>query len=167
MLKNRVEDIMVAQIENEIYSANLYLSMASWAEQNGFSGVSKWMLAQSQEEIEHTKKFISYINSKGGKAVIPAVDIPPSDFEDIKDLFEATLEHEQLITSNINHIVHVTIEENDYTTNQWMQWFVTEQIEEEENVKEILDKIKLLGNSGNYYHFDNDILGMRQPAAVQ
>lgn len=167
MLNKKVEEIMVAQVEKEMYSANLYLSMASWAERNGFSGVSKWMLAQSQEEVDHSVKFVSYINSRGGKAIVSALAAPPSEFEDIKDLFEKTLEHEQYVTQTINEIVKVTIEENDYTTSQWMQWFVTEQIEEEENVNSILDKIKLLGNSGNYYHFDNDILGMRVPATAQ
>lgn len=164
MLNKKVEEIMVAQIEKEMYSANLYLSMASWAERNGFSGVSKWMLAQSQEEVDHSVKFVSYINSRGGKALVPALAAPQVEFENIKDLFEKTLEHEQYVTAMINDIVRVTIAENDYTTSQWMQWFVTEQIEEEENVNAILDKIKLLGNSGNYYHFDNDILGMRQPS---
>lgn len=167
MLNKKVEEIMVAQIEKEMFSANLYLSMASWAERNGFSGVSKWMLAQSQEEVDHSVKFVSYINSRGGKAIVPALPLPQAEFDSIKDLFEKTLEHEQYITSLINDIVKVTIEENDYTTTQWMQWFVTEQIEEEENVNAILDKIKLLGNSGNYYHFDNDILGMRQTAAAE
>lgn len=167
MLNKKVEEIMVAQVEKEMYSANLYLSMASWAERNGFNGVSKWMLAQSQEEIDHSIKFVSYINSRGGKATVSAIAAPPVDFVDIKDVFEKTLEHEQYVTSTINEIVKVTIEENDYTTSQWMQWFVTEQIEEEENVNSILDKIKLLGNSGNYYHFDNDILGMRSAVAAE
>lgn len=164
MLNKEVEKILVAQIEKEMYSSNLYLSMASWAEQNGFGGVAKWMLAQSQEEVNHTLKFVSYINSRGGKAIIPAISAPQVGFKDIKELFEETLRHEEYITSLINGIVKVTIAENDYTTSQWVQWFVTEQIEEEENVKAILDKIKLLGNSGNYYHFDNDIFGMRQAA---
>lgn len=162
MLNKRVEEIMVAQIEKEMYSANLYLAMASWTERNGFGGVSKWMLAQAQEETEHALKFLSYVNSRGGEAIISAIDAPPSEFNDIKDVFEKTLEHEQYVTASINEIVKVTIDENDYTSSQWMQWFVTEQIEEEENVNAILDKIKLIGNSGNYYHFDNDILGMRQ-----
>lgn len=166
MINKKVEEILVKQIEFEMYSSNLYLSMASWAEQNGFGGVAKWMLAQSQEEVDHSLKFVSYVNSRGGKAIIPAISAPPCDFADIKELFEETLKHEQLVTSLINEIVAVTIEEKDFTTNQWMQWFVTEQIEEEENVNNILDKIKLLGNSGNFYHFDNDILGMRQSAAA-
>lgn len=166
MLNKRVEEIMVAQIGKEIYSSNLYLGMASWAEQNGYSGVSKWMLAQSQEEMDHTKKFISYINSKGGKAVVPAVECPPADYKDIKEVFEKTLEHEQYVTSTINEIVKVAFEENDFTTGQWMQWFVTEQIEEEESVNGILDKIKLIGDSGSYYHFDNDILGLRGGASA-
>lgn len=167
MLNKNVEAILINQIEKEMYSANLYLAMASWAEQNGFGGVAKWMLAQSQEEMDHTLKFVSYVNSRGGKAIVSAIDAPPADYADVKELFEATLAHEQYVTSLINDIVAVTIEEKDFTTNQWMQWFVTEQIEEEENVNAILDKIKLLGNSGNYYHFDNDILGMRQAVAAE
>jgi len=166
MLNKKVEEIMVAQIAKEMYSANLYLAMASWADRNGFSGVTQWMLAQSQEEVDHTVKFVNYINSRGGTATISAVDAPPVEFENIKDLFEKTLEHEQYVSSTINEIVRVAQEENDYTTAQWMQWFVNEQIEEEESVNSILDKIKLLGNSGNYYHFDNDVMGMRGVTAA-
>ncbi len=167
MLNKKVEEVLVAQIEKEMYSANLYLAMASWAEQNGFNGVAKWMQAQYNEEIMHALKFISYVNSRDGKAVIPAVDAPPADFDNVKEVFEKTLEHERYVTSTINEIVRITIQENDFTTSQWMQWFVTEQIEEEESVKEIIDKLKLIGDSGNYYHFDNDILGMRQVGAAQ
>lgn len=166
MLNKKVEEIMVAQIEKEMYSANLYLAMASWADRNGFSGVTQWMLAQSQEEVDHTVKFVNYINSRGGKALVSSIAAPPADFDNIKDLFEKTLAHEEYVSSTINNIVKVAQEEGDYTTLQWMQWFVTEQIEEEESINNILDKLKLLGNSGNYYHFDNDILGMRGGGAA-
>ena len=162
MLKKPVEDILVRQIEREAYSSNLYLSMASWAETNGFGGVSEWMYAQAEEEKIHLLKFMKYVNERGGKAVIPAVAQPPADFKNVQDIFERTLEHEQFVTESINEIVGVCLENKDFTTHNWIQWFVTEQIEEEASVKTILDKLKLVGEH-HLYMFDRDIVGMRGP----
>ncbi len=168
MLKKAVEEILVNQIVKEAYSSNLYLSMASWAETNGLGGVSEWMYAQAEEEKLHMLKFMKYINERGGKAIIPAVEQPPVDFENVKDLFEKTLEHEQFITESINEIVAVCLEEKDFTTQNWVQWFVTEQIEEEASVSGIIDKLKLLDGQ-SLYMFDRDVAGMRGnvPASQQ
>ncbi len=160
MLNPKVEEILNVQVDKEGYSSNLYLSMASWAENNGFQGVSDWLYAQADEERLHMLKIVKYINERGGTAKIPAVKEPPTEFDNIKKMFDAVMEHEQFITNSINEIVAVCIEQKDYTTNNWMQWFVTEQIEEEASVQAIIDKLKLIGD-GNLYLFDRDIMGMR------
>jgi ferritin len=165
MLNPKIEEILNDQINKEGYSAYLYLSMASWAEKTGFAGIAKWMYAQAQEEWAHMLKFINYVNDRGGHAIMRAVDQPPVEHGSVEDVFKAVLKHEQYVSASINDIVGATIEEKDYTTNNWIQWFVTEQIEEEASVNEILDKLKILGGQ-NMYMFDRDILGMRGAQAA-
>lgn len=165
MVSKKVEDILNAQIEKEDYSSQLYLAMASWVENQGLGGVAEWFYAQVEEERMHMLKFVRYINERDGKAIIPGLDKPPVEFNNIVSLFDEVLKHEQFITNSINEIVAVCIEEKDYTTHNWIQWFVTEQIEEEASVKEIIDKLKLLGEQ-NLYMFDRDILGMRGGGVV-
>jgi ferritin len=160
MLNKKIEEILNAQVEKEGYSSNLYLAMASWAETNGMKGISQWLYAQADEEKMHMLKFIAYINERAGKAIIPAFKQPPATFAGIKELFEAVLKHEEYITSSINEIVFKTIEEKDFTTHNWIQWFVTEQIEEESQVRDLLDKLTLAGDK-HLYLFDRDIMSMR------
>ena len=160
MLSKKVEKVLNEQVEKEGYSSNLYLAMASWAEANSLEGTSKWLYAQADEERMHMLKIIGYINEKDGHAIIPSFEQPPKDYKNVKALFEEVLAHEKKVTASINNIVDVCIKENDHTTNNWMQWFITEQIEEEASVKSILDKLKLIG-TGSLYLFDRDILGMR------
>ncbi len=160
MLKPEVEKAILLQIEREIYSSNLYLSMASWAQSQGFSGTSKWLYAQSDEERLHTIKFINYINDRGGHAIITGSEAPPTQFESIQNIFEQVLEHELMISESINEIVAVCMTQKDYTTLNWMQWFVNEQIQEEASVSIILDKLKLL-NGQNMYLFDRDVFALR------
>jgi len=160
MLPKKVEEILNLQIEREDYSSQLYLSMASWAENKGFEGVSNWLYAQAEEERVHMLKLVKYVNERDGIAIIPGIDTPPSDFGDVFEAFDAVLKHEKFISGSINDIVAVCIAENDYTTQNWIQWFVTEQIEEEASVKAIIDKLNLLGKQ-NLYMFDRDIMSMR------
>lgn len=160
MLNKNVEEVLVNQVEREAYSSNLYLSMAVWAETNGYEGTAKWLYAQAEEERMHMLKFIKYINERGGFAVISGIDQPPTDFNDIKEVFRMVLEHEQYVTGLINNIVGVCLDEKDFTTHNWIQWFVTEQIEEEASVSAINDKLNLLGDH-NLYMFDRDVMGMR------
>lgn len=160
MLPKRVEEILNLQIKKEDYSSQLYLSMASWAENKGFEGVSNWLYAQAEEERIHMLRLIKYVNERDGVAVISGIETPPVDFEDVFVMFDKVLAHEKYISGSINEIVGVCIAENDYTTQSWIQWFVTEQIEEEASVKAIIDKLNLLGKN-NLYMFDRDILSMR------
>lgn len=164
MLNKKVEDICNRQIEREGYSSNLYLAMASWAETNGFSGVSAWLYAQAEEEKIHMLKFIKYVNERGGKAILPAFKKPPVDFKGVEELFREVLKHEEFITGSINEIVGLTLDEKDFNTHNFLQWFVTEQVEEEASVRTILDKVRLVGKN-NMYQFDRDIMGLRTPSA--
>jgi ferritin len=160
MITKNVEKILNEQIEKEGYSSNLYLSMASWAETEGYAGISKWLYAQAEEELLHMMKFVHFINECSGHAIIPAFKQPPAKFEGIKKLFDQVLEHEEYITKSINDIVALAIKENDFASHNWLQWFVTEQVEEEASVHEIIDKLNLLGE-GNMYLFDRDIMSLR------
>jgi ferritin len=137
MLNKKIEDICNRQIEREGYSSELYLSMASWAENSGLSGVAGWMYTQSDEERLHMLKFIKYINERGGKAIIPALKKPPVEFKNAEEVFKEVLKHEE---------------------------FVMEQVEEEASARQILDKLRLVGKN-NMYEFDRDIVGLRRPAA--
>ncbi len=165
MLKKSVEEICNRQIDREGYSSNLYLAMASWAENNGLSGVAQWLYVQADEERIHMLKFIKYMNERGGKATVPAFAKPPSDYKNVEQLFNDVLHHEEYITSSINEIVALTLDEKDFNTHNFLQWFVMEQVEEEASVRNILDKIRLVGNN-NMYQFDRDIMSMRTPAAA-
>lgn len=160
MLAKKIESILNDQIQKEGYSSNLYLAMATWAEANGYAGVAEWLYLQSDEEREHMLRIIRYVNERGGHAIMPEFEKPPVEHGSILELFEAVMKHEQHITESINNIVADCIQEKDYTTHNWIQWFVTEQIEEESQVRAILDKLKLLDGS-NMYMFDRDIIAMR------
>lgn len=161
MLKKSVEDLLNRQVKREGYSAILYLSMASWAETQGYAGIAEWLYVQAEEEKMHMLKLIRFINEREGKAIIPSFDKPPADFDSLKILFDQVLEHEKYITSSINEIVAETNKENDYATHNWLQWFVSEQVEEESSVQTIIDKLKLVGTH-NLYMFDRDIMSMRE-----
>ncbi|MFP4059264.1 MAG: ferritin [Bacteroidales bacterium] len=155
-----IEDLLNRQVEREAYSSHLYLAIASWAENQGMEGSAKWFYAQSDEEREHMLRFIQYINERDGKAIISKLEQPPTDFGNINKAFEEALKHEKFITDSINEIVAACEKEKDYTTHNWIQWFVTEQIEEEATVKSIIDKLNLIGDH-NLYMFDRDIMAMR------
>lgn len=160
MLNKKVEDLMNRQIEREVYSSNLYLAMASWVETEGYQGISQWLYAQAAEEHDHMMKFIAFVNERGGHAVIPQVDKPAETYGDIKSMFNEVLKHEQYITSSIDEIMQVCVEEKDFAGQNWLQWFITEQMEEESSVSAIIDRLNLIGEQ-NMYMFDRDIMSMR------
>lgn len=164
MLTKKVEEALVSQIMKEGYSSNLYLAMASWTESEGLEGISKWLYIQADEERLHMLKIVHYVNERGGKAVIPAFEKPPIEFPGVKPMFEKVLAHEEFISASINDIVAVCEAEKDFTTQNWIQWFVNEQIQEEKSSRAILDKLKILGE-GNLYLFDRDILSLRKAEA--
>jgi ferritin len=165
MLKKKIEDICNRQIEREGYSSNLYLAMAVWAETNGLSGVAAWMYAQAEEERIHMLKFVKYVNERGGKSVIPALKQPGAEYKSVEDIFKEVLKHEEFVTASINEIVSLTLEEKDFNTHNFLQWFVMEQVEEEASVKTILDKVRLVGKN-NMYEFDRDVLSFRRASGT-
>lgn len=160
MLNKKVEENLNAQIQKEDYSSQLYLSMASWAENQGYKGVADWLYAQADEERMHMLKFVKYINERDGVSSIPGIEQPPKQFDNLIEMFNAVLEHECYISQSINDIVGTCIDQKDFTTHNWLQWFVTEQIEEEASVRDIIDKLRLVGDK-NLYMFDRDIISLR------
>jgi len=132
--------------------------MASWSEIKGLEGVSQFMYAQSDEERLHMLKFFKYINERGGHAMVSELSAPALEFGSIKNMFETLFKHEVFVSQSINELVHISLEEKDYATHNFLQWYVAEQIEEEAQARTILDKINLIGDDkGGLYLFDNDI----------
>lgn len=160
MLAKKVEEFCNRQIEREGYSSNLYLAMASWAENKGLAGVASWLYVQADEERLHMLKFIKYVNERGGTALLPAFKQPPVKFKSVHDMFKDVLKHEQFISASINEVLTVANAEKDFATANWIQWFVNEQIQEESSAKLILDKIELAGETGLYF-LDRDIMALR------
>jgi len=157
-MNNRVEEALNDQIKKEASSSQYYLAMASWAENNGLNGTAKFMYTHSDEERFHMLKLVKFVNERGGTAIIPSIDQPPVKFKDLKNVFEKLLEHEIGVTASINNLVDICLQEKDYTTHNFVQWYVSEQLEEEALARTILDKLKLIGsdNSGMYM-FDRDL----------
>jgi len=132
--------------------------MASWAEVQGLNGVATFMYTQSNEERDHMLKLVRYINERGGHAKISKLVAPSVEFGSFKEMFQTLFEHEVLVSISINKLVDITLQEKDYSTHNFLQWYVAEQVEEEAQARTILDKINLIGNDkGGLYLFDNDI----------
>ena len=148
-------------INREIYSAYLYLGMASYAISEGLSGITNWFNVQVQEELSHAQKMYDYVNQQGGRVMLLDIEQPPQDFSSVKELFEKTLTHEKMVTGLINKLEDIAKEEKDHATEIFLQWFVTEQIEEEANATDILQKMKLMGTDGNGLYMIDSELGKR------
>ena len=148
MLSEKMEAALNKQLNNELYSAYLYLSMSAYSTYIGLKGFANWFMVQYQEEMVHAMKFSNYILDQGGQVKLMAIAQPMTEFKSPLDMFEKTLQHEKFITKCINDLVDLTIGEKDHATNIFLQWFVTEQIEEESNDNEIIAKLKLVGEEG-------------------
>ncbi len=158
MLSKKVEKALNAQIRIEAESSQVYLSMASWAEVKGLEGISGFMYGHSDEERMHMLKLVKYVNERGGHAHVSDLKEPKTDFDTFQKMFEELYKHEIFVSKSINDLVHITLEEKDYATHNFLQWYVAEQIEEEALARTILDKINLIGNDkGGLYLFDRDI----------
>lgn len=145
MISKKITDSINEQINKEIYSGYLYLAMAAYSASIGLNGLANWFKVQLQEEMAHAQKFYDYVVQQGGRVVLYAIDEPPKDFKDARDLLQKTLDHEKMVTKRINNLVKLAKKENDHATETMLQWFVTEQIEEEANPTEILQKLDLIG----------------------
>ena len=167
MINKNVDKAINGQIVVEGYSSNLYLAMASWCEGNAFAGAAKFLYFHAEEERLHMLKFVHYLNDRGGHAVIPALDAPPKDYKDIFVLFEEIMKHEEYVTNCINSLVEVSMNEKDFNTANFLQWYVMEQVEEESLFRTILDKMKLLGQEKTgFYLIDKELDGMAVTTAA-
>ncbi|SEB53596.1 ferritin [Tenacibaculum sp. MAR_2009_124] len=158
MLSKKIEEVLNKQIRIEAESSQVYLAMACWAEVQGFEGVAQFMFAHSDEERMHMLKLVKFVNERGGHAQISELAAPPTEFGSFKNMFETLFNHEVMVSQSINDLVHITLEQRDYATHNFLQWYVAEQIEEEALARNILDKINLIGDDkGGLYLFDNDV----------
>jgi len=161
MLKEKIEAALNAQIKIEAESSQFYLAMASWAETKGLNGTAQFLYLHSDEERMHMLKLVKFVNERGGHAVVPALPQPPTEFNDLNSIFQTLLDHEVMVSEMINKVVDVCLQEKDYTTHNFMQWYVSEQIEEEALARTILDKLNMIGSDkGGLYLFDRDLENM-------
>ena len=164
MLTEKVQKALNGQLNAELYSSYLYLSMNAYFKSVNLDGFANWMHYQAQEELEHSMKFYDFIIQRGGKVQLQQIDAPPGEWSSSLAVFEATLEHEQKVTGLINDLVDVAHEERDHATNIFLQWFVSEQVEEEENVGGVLEQLKLMGDAnGGLFMIDRE-LAKRSPS---
>jgi len=165
MLHESIANALNEQIGLEGQSSHVYLTMAVWAETNGYDGVAEFLYLHSEEERQHMLKLMRFVNERGGVASVPTVKAGPTKYSGLKEIFESILEHETRVTECINNVVDLCLQAKDYTTHNFMQWYVSEQIEEEGLARRILDKLALAGDDhGALYLFDRDIVTFNQPA---
>jgi ferritin len=144
-----METALNQQINKEMYSAYLYMSMSAHSTHIGLTGFANWFMVQYKEEMEHAMKIYKYLQDQGSKVHLIDIEKPPSSFKDPMEMFQQTLKHEQFVTSSINELMDLAMKENDHATQIFLHWFITEQIEEEANDNEIIGKLKLVGDKGN------------------
>ncbi|MEI6679751.1 MAG: ferritin [Mariniphaga sp.] len=148
MIKKAVEEALNEQINAEFQSAYLYLSMSAYFQATGLAGYANWMRVQYQEELAHATRFFDYVNERGGRVQLSPIQDVQVDFSGVINVFEETLVHEQMVTSLINRLMDISIQESDHATKSFLQWFVDEQVEEEANVEQILNNLKLIKGEG-------------------
>jgi ferritin len=148
MLSEKMQAALNEQVNAELYSGYLYLSMAANLERMGLKGAAQWMRAQQKEEQLHAMKLYEYTIERGGSVTLGPIDGPPTKWDSALATFEAAYQHELKVTGMINDLVNLAIEENDHATNSYLQWFVKEQAEEEASADEVVQKLKLAGQNG-------------------
>jgi ferritin len=148
MLNEKIQAALNKQLNAELYSSYLYLSMSSYFQSINLPGFANWMRVQAQEELVHAMKFYDFINERGGRVMLQPVEGPPTEWSSPLDAFENAYKHEQKVTGLINDLVNLAVKEGDHATNIFLQWFVTEQVEEEASADEVVQKLKLMGDDG-------------------
>ena len=168
MISAEMAKALNKHLNEEIYSSYLYLSMSAYASFKGLRGAANWFSVQVKEELFHVQKVYDYLDSQGAQIILEAVRKPPTEFGTIMDLFKAVLAHEQKVTEYINALMSQAVAENDHATQTFLQWFVTEQTEEEKSCQEIIDRLELAGDSGAGVFMIDTELGTRvfTPPAV-
>ncbi|MFA5816541.1 MAG: ferritin [Bacteroidales bacterium] len=148
MIGKKMQPAIDEQINAEIWSAYLYLSMSAYFERQNLRGFANWMKIQWQEEVTHAIKFFDYVHSRGGQVSLKPIAAVQIDWKNAIDIFSETLKHEQHVTALINNLANIAIEEKDHATNSMLQWFIAEQVEEEANAEQILVQLKMIGDNG-------------------
>ena len=161
MYSKRVMELMNEQIKHELYSAYLYLSMSAYFEGESLPGFAHWMRVQAAEEQEHAMKFYDFIYERGGRVVLQAIDQPPAEFESLREVFKQTLEHEKKVTGLIEAIYAVAVEDKDYASQTFLNWFINEQVEEEKNATDLLETLRMVGDKGSALIMFDRELGRR------
>jgi ferritin len=168
MLKKNIEKALNHQIKVEAESSQFYLYMASWAEVNGFNGTADFMYLHSDEERMHMLKLFRFVNERGGHAIVPDLPASKEKIASLEDVFKSLLQHEVSVTEEINQLVGLCLSEKDYTTHNFLQWYVAEQMEEEALARTILDRMNLLkGDKSGLYVFDRDLAALRSQIAAR
>jgi len=158
MLKEKMEKALNEQINKELYSSYLYLSMCAYAQSLGLPGVANWMKVQAKEELTHANKFFDYIIERNGKVMLSAIENVPVEFGNVIEMFEKTLSHENYVSDSINNLVDIAIEVSDHATRSMLMWYVDEQVEEEANAQAIIDQLKLVEGKGQgLYLIDKEL----------
>jgi len=161
MLNKEMERALNAQVNAEMYSAYLYLSMSAYFQSKSLGGFASWMRVQAQEEMVHAMKLYDFINERGGRVILELIEAPPTEWDSPLATMEAVYEHEQKVTGLINELVELALEKHDHATNIFLQWFVSEQVEEEDSANDVVEKIKLMGDArGGLFMLDRE-LGQR------
>ncbi len=161
MLNKEMERALNDQINAELYSAYLYLAMAAYSESINLNGFANWMRIQAQEELTHAMKFYDFVYERGGRVVLSVVDAPPETWDSPLAAFEGAYEHECKVSAMINDLVDLSIKKKDHATNNFLQWFVSEQVEEEASTDAVVQKLKLIGDQGNGIFMLDRELGQR------
>lgn len=160
-MNDKIREAFNKQINEELFSSYLYLAMSAYFESINLPGFAQWMRCQSQEELVHAMKFYNFINERGGTVVLTAIDGPPASWESPQNVFEEAYKHEQKITGMINDLVDLAIREKDHASNNFLQWFVAEQVEEEDSADKVVQSLKLAGNQGGGLFMIDRELGTR------
>ena len=161
MISKKMEKALNSQLNKELFSSYLYLSMATYLETNNYVGMAQWMRLQAEEEHEHSMKFFNFIQKIGGRVILEQIDKPQSDWDSAQKAFEDALAHEEFITKNINELTDLAISERDHSTKTFLQWYVDEQVEEEAAANEIVQKFNLIGESKSGLYMLDTELGTR------
>lgn len=158
MLKGKIESALNLQLNQELYAFYLYLSMAAYFDSRNLNGFSGWMRFQAEEEKNHALKFYDYILQSNGKVDLQDIKAPKKEWKSSRDVFQDTYDHEKKVTESIYDIVDLSISERDHATHNFLQWFISEQVEEEATALKILEKIKFIGdNQGALFIFDREL----------
>ncbi len=157
MIDERMAEAINEQINAELYSAYIYYAMASWLEDQGLGGMARWMKAQTQEELFHADKFFDYVCERGGRVALAGIEGPPTEWESAAGVFAHAYEHEQYVTGRINDLMSLAIELEDYASVNFLQWFVEEQVEEEDNTSTIAEQVAMVEGTGQMLMLDREM----------